>query len=49
MFALSYGEVGVARLLALLENDLRQSLATMGCGAVAELGRELVRVPADWG
>jgi isopentenyl diphosphate isomerase/L-lactate dehydrogenase-like FMN-dependent dehydrogenase len=48
MFALSCGEAGVARMLALLEDDLRQSQAALGCASAAELTRDLVRVPADW-
>ena len=49
MFALSYGEAGVSRLLSLLEADVRQSLATLGCASLTELNREFVRTPADWG
>jgi isopentenyl diphosphate isomerase/L-lactate dehydrogenase-like FMN-dependent dehydrogenase len=48
MLALSCGEPGIARMLSLLETDLRHSLATLGCGSLAELSRELVRTPADW-
>lgn len=48
MFALSHGEAGVARMLELLETDLRLSLATLGCASPSELHRDLVRVPAEW-
>ena len=48
MFALSYGEAGVSRMLELLEDDLHKSLKTLGCASVAQLGREFVRVPAEW-
>lgn len=48
MFALSYGEPGVSRLLSLLETDLRQTLATLGCSSVAELNSGFIRTPADW-
>lgn len=49
MLALSCGEAGVTRLLALLEDDLRQNLWALGCASVAELSQEFVRTPAEWG
>lgn len=48
MFALSYGEAGVTRMLELLESDLRMGMKTLGCASIAELGPQNVRVPASW-
>jgi isopentenyl diphosphate isomerase/L-lactate dehydrogenase-like FMN-dependent dehydrogenase len=48
MFALSYGEAGVTRLLALLDSDLRQTLAALGSASLRDLDLTYIRVPADW-
>ena len=48
MLALSCGEAGVSRMLSLLENDLKSSLATLGCATPAELGPAFVRTPGEW-
>jgi isopentenyl diphosphate isomerase/L-lactate dehydrogenase-like FMN-dependent dehydrogenase len=48
LLALSCGEAGISRMLSLLETDLRNSMATLGCSAVTELNGDFVRVPAGW-
>jgi isopentenyl diphosphate isomerase/L-lactate dehydrogenase-like FMN-dependent dehydrogenase len=48
MFALSDGEAGVRRLCALMDQDLRQSLAALGCSRLEELDRTFVRTPSEW-
>lgn len=49
LFALAAGDDGVPRLLQLLEADLRQHLAALGCASIADLSSELVRLPAGQG
>lgn len=42
------GEVGVARALQILREDLDRVLKLLGCASVAELNRSYVDVPASW-
>ena len=42
------GEAGVARALEILRTDMDRTLKLLGCGAVTELDRSFVTVPADW-
>ena len=39
------GELGVDHVLAMLETDVRRTMALIGARTVAELGRELVALP----
>lgn len=39
------GEAGVTRLLAMLETELRTSMALLGCADVRQLSRDLVQMP----
>lgn len=48
MFALAGGEESVFAALKLIERELSESLAAIGCGDVAGLDPSFVRVPAGW-
>jgi 4-hydroxymandelate oxidase len=43
------GEEGVARVLALLRNELENALALCGCGTPADVGRDLIGPPGPPG
>lgn len=42
------GAAGVERVFALLREELRLAMALSGCKTVADIGRSLVKLPADW-
>jgi isopentenyl diphosphate isomerase/L-lactate dehydrogenase-like FMN-dependent dehydrogenase len=42
------GEPGVARALQILRKDVERTMRLLGCGSIAELGREYVEYPRDW-
>jgi isopentenyl diphosphate isomerase/L-lactate dehydrogenase-like FMN-dependent dehydrogenase len=41
------GEAGAARALAILDADIRRTMATMGCSRISELSRDHVVLPGD--
>jgi isopentenyl diphosphate isomerase/L-lactate dehydrogenase-like FMN-dependent dehydrogenase len=43
------GEAGVARVLAILRQDLERTLRLLGCASVRELGSSYVEYPREWG
>jgi len=42
------GEPGVIRALEILRKDVERTMRLLGCGSIAELGREYVEYPRDW-
>jgi len=42
------GEPGVVRALEILRKDVERTMRLLGCGSIAELGREYVEYPRDW-
>lgn len=43
------GEVGVARAIKILRDDVERTLRLLGCGSVAELNGSYVEFPSEWG
>jgi isopentenyl diphosphate isomerase/L-lactate dehydrogenase-like FMN-dependent dehydrogenase len=44
----AFGGAGVTRAIDILRTDLVRTLKLLGCGAVAQLDRTYVDIPADW-
>lgn len=42
------GEAGVATAIEILRTELVRTMKLLGCGSLAELGEEYVKVPVDW-
>jgi L-lactate dehydrogenase (cytochrome) len=42
------GQAGVARAIAILQEDLERTLRLLGCASVRELDASYVAVPTEW-
>jgi isopentenyl diphosphate isomerase/L-lactate dehydrogenase-like FMN-dependent dehydrogenase len=42
------GQIGVARALAILRDDVERTLKLLGCASVAELNSAFVEFPESW-
>jgi isopentenyl diphosphate isomerase/L-lactate dehydrogenase-like FMN-dependent dehydrogenase len=45
---LAGGETGVRHILDMFRREIDETMASIGCGRVADLDRSYLRVPASW-